>query len=293
MIKYVIEIENGGALVPENVKYIALDKVTHTNAKSKHHVPSTVQADTLFTFTSHVDYLITTIRNSMISPRYCAEDLGYLKINGIKKMAFPMNCFCDINMHKLEDHLSWYGYYGLAFSKEWGMSKKIQPIQYVNPDSELRKDFASAFSAALKADPAKQTTAQRKMKSFLLHQLMYYKPYSGIFENRNTKKRCRKCFTDECEWRFVPDVSVAGFHQVYYDEKIINAGGLIDMSNAMSGIPEISLRFEYPDIKYIIVKDNADFAKLTTAIAELGLDNSAERELISKIIVWENSRGDF
>lgn len=293
MIKYVIEIENGGALVPENVKYVALDKVTHTNAKSKHHVPSTVQADTLFTFTSHVDYLITTIRNSMISPRYCAEDLGYLKISGIKKMAFPMNCFCDINMHKLEDHLSWYGYYGLAFSKEWGMSKKIQPIQYVNPDSELRKDFASAFSAALKADPAKQTTAQRKMKSFLLHQLMYYKPYSGMFENRNTKKRCRKCFTDECEWRFVPDVSVAGFHQVYYDEKIINAGGLIDMSNAMSGISEISLRFEYPDIKYIIVKDNADFAKLTTAIAELGLDNSAERELISKIIVWENSRGDF
>ena len=94
--------------MPENVKYIALDKVTHTNAKSKHHVPSTVQADTLFTFTSHVDYLITTIRNSMISPRYCAEDLGYLKISGIKKMAFPMNCFCDINMHKLEDHLSWY-----------------------------------------------------------------------------------------------------------------------------------------------------------------------------------------
>ena len=107
------------------------------------------------------------------------------------------------------------------------------------------------------------------------------------------KKRCRKCFTDECEWRFVPDVSVAGFHQVYYDEKIINAGGLIDMSNAMSGIPEISLKFEYSDIKYIIVKDNEDFAKLTTAIAELGLDNSAERELISKIIVWENSRGDF
>lgn len=279
--------------MPEDVKRVSLGKATQTNAKSKQHVPSTVQADTLFTFTSHVDYLITTIRNGMISPRYCAEDLGYLKIKGIKKMAFPMNCFCDINMHKLDDHLSWYGYYGLAFSKEWGMSKKIQPIQYINPDSELRKDFATAFSAALKAEPTKKTSAQSKMKSFLLHQLMYYKPYSGMFENRNTKKRCRKCFTDECEWRFIPDVSIAGFQPVYYDQKIINAGGLVDMSNAMSGVPEISLKFEYSDVKYIIVKDNSDFVKLTTAITELGMDDISEHELISKVLVWENSKGDF
>ena len=279
--------------MPEDVKRVSLGKATQTNAKSKQHVPSTVQADTLFTFTSHVDYLITTIRNGMISPRYCAEDLGYLKIKGIKKMAFPMNCFCDINMHKLDDHLSWYGYYGLAFSKEWGMSKKIQPIQYINPDSELRKDFATAFSAALKAEPTKKTSAQSKLKSFLLHQLMYYKPYSGMFENRNTKKRCRKCFTDECEWRFIPDVSIAGFQPVYYDQKIINAGGLVDMSNAMSGVPEISLKFEYSDVKYIIVKDNSDFVKLTTAITELGMDDISEHELISKVLVWENSKGDF
>ena len=196
-------------------------------------------------------------------------------------------------MHKLDDHLSWYGYYGLAFSKEWGMSKKIQPIQYINPDSELRKDFATAFSAALKAEPTKKTSAQSKMKSFLLHQLMYYKPYSGMFENRNTKKRCRKCFTDECEWRFIPDVSIAGFQPVYYDQKIINAGGLVDMSNAMSGVPEISLKFEYSDVKYIIVKDNSDFVKLTTAITELGMDDISEHELISKVLVWENSKGDF
>ena len=279
--------------MPEDVKRVSLGKATQTNAKSKQHGPSTVQADTLFTFTSHVDYLITTIRNGMMSPRYCAEDLGYLKIKGIKKMAFPMNCFCDINMHKLDDHLSWYGYYGLAFSKEWGMSKKIQPIQYINPDSELRKDFATAFSAALKAEPTKKTSAQSKMKSFLLHQLMYYKPYSGMFENRNTKKRCRKCFTDECEWRFIPDVSIAGFQPVYYDQKIINAGGLVDMSNAMSGVPEISLKFEYSDVKYIIVKDNSDFVKLTTAITELGMDDISEHELISKVLVWENSKGDF
>lgn len=279
--------------MPESVKRMNLGKANQTRAKSKEHIPSKVQADTLFTFTSEVDYLITTIKNSMVSPRYCAEDLGYLKIRGIKKMAFPMKCFCDINLHKLEDHLVWYGYYGLAFSKEWGMQNKIQPIQYINPDSELRKDFADAFSAALKVDASKQTVAQQKMKSFLLHQLMYYKPYSGMFENRNTKKRFNKCFTDECEWRFIPDVTVAGFQQVYYDQNIINAGVLNDMSNAMSGIADISLPFEYSDIKYIIVKTSSDFAKLTATITELGLDDISEHELISKIIIWENSKGDF
>lgn len=279
--------------MPDNIKRMDLGKANQTKAKTKIHIPSRVQADTLFTFTSHVDYLITSIKDGMISPRYCAEDLSYLKIRGIKKMAFPMKCFCDINLHKLEDHLVWYGYYGLAFSKEWGMENKIQPIQYINPDSELRKDFASAFSAALKVDTSKQSAAQQKMKSFLLHQLMYYKPYSGMFENRNTKKRLKKCFTDECEWRFIPDVTVAGFQQVYYDQNIINAGVLNDMSNAMSGIADISLPFEYSDIKYIIVKNSSDFAKLTAAITELGLDDIAEHELISKIIVWENSKGDF
>ena len=93
--------------------------------------------------------------------------------------------------------------------------------------------------------------------------------------------------------RYIPDVTCSGFRQVYYDQNIIDAGGLVDMSNAMSGVVEISLRFDYSDVKYIIVKDNKDFLKLTTAITELGIGDAAEHELISKTIVWENSRGDF
>lgn len=100
---------------------LQLGKVQPRKSNEKKHIPSKVQADTLFTFTTQLEYLIKTIENRMVSPRYCEEDLHYLKIRGLKKIAYPMKCFCDINMHKLEDHLSWYGYYGLAFSKEWGM----------------------------------------------------------------------------------------------------------------------------------------------------------------------------
>ena len=85
------------------------------------HVPSAIQADTLFTFMPRLDFLLPTIKTAMIFPRYCEEDISYLGIEGFSKIAYPMKCFCDINMHRLEAHLSCYGYYGIAFSKEWGI----------------------------------------------------------------------------------------------------------------------------------------------------------------------------
>ena len=263
------------------------------SSKQEPHIPSKVQADTLFTFTTQVEFLITSIKNRMISPRYCEENLKYLNISGIERIAFPMKCFCDINMHKLNDHLSWYGYYGLAFSKEWGMKRRIQPIQYMNPNSYLCKDFSEAFSAALSEKTGNPSGAVKKVKNALLHQLMYYKPYSGPFTNRNTKQVESKCFTDECEWRFVPDVTPLGYAQAYFDEQILNSGGLLKYSNSMEGRKEISLEFQYSDLKYIIVKTHEDFADLMNAIDSLKLEKNTERELVSKIIIWDNAKGDF
>lgn len=277
----------------ETTKTLSLGKASATKEKKKNHTPSTIQADTLFTFTTQLKYMVTTIKSKMISPRYCDEDIKYLKIPKLKKIAYPMRCFCDINMHRLDVHLEWYGYYGLAFSKEWGMRNGIQPIQYINPDSDLCRDFSTAFTSALRANPEKESASQIKMKNFLLHEMMYYKPYEGKMKNRNTGKIENKCFTDECEWRFIPDVTVAGFEQAYYDVTIFNAGVLNDLSNSMAGIPEISLGFDYSDIKYIIVKTKEDFEILANEIVSLELEEMIEHQLISKIIVWDSSRGDF
>lgn len=100
----------------EEVKLGSVDSVEKENQPK--HIPSTVQADTLFTFTNQLDWIINPLRSKMLSPRYCEEDVSYLGIDGINRIAIPMRCFCDINLHRLGDHLSWYGYYGLAFSKD-------------------------------------------------------------------------------------------------------------------------------------------------------------------------------
>lgn len=273
---------------------IKLNRVeTVRKEKKPKHIPSKVQADTLFTFTNQLEWIINPLRSKMLSPRYCEEDISYLKIKGMKRIAIPMRCFCDINLHRLGDHLNWYGFYGLAFSKDWGMKKKIQPIQYINPNSYLCKDFSTAFSAALKDAGEVKSDAHIKLQNYILHQIMYYKPYSGRFMNRRTGKRTNKCYTDECEWRFVPDVSVEGYPQVVFDEDILHTGSLVTISNAMEGLPSISLAFEYSDIKYIIVNSISDFEQITSVITELDVDETVQHDLISKLIVWENSKGDF
>lgn len=274
-------------------KEVIFGRASTVKTKKSKHTPSRIQADTLFTFTTELDHIIPTIKERIISPRYCEEDIRYLKIPKLKKIAYPMKCFCDINLHRLEEHLEWYGYYGLAFEKEWGMAHKIQPIQYINIESDLRKDFTEAFSAALKVDTKKESRTQFKMKSFLLHEMMYYKPYEGKFKNRNTGKIVKKCFTDECEWRFIPDVTKAGYEQVYFDKNILNAGNLSEISNSMFGIRGISLEFEYADLKYIIVKSIDDFDILVREIESMSLNKLEAYNLISKIMIWDVSKGDF
>lgn len=261
--------------------------------KIKKHIPSKIQADTLFNFCSKLEYLEEPIKTKMLSARYCEENIEYLNLEEIKRISFPMKCFCDINMHKLEDHLSWYGYYGLAFKKEWGMKKGIQPVQYVNPDTELIKDFSESFIKALKIDKTKQTESEKVMKNYLLHQLMYFKPYSGKMKNRKNQEEDEKCFTDECEWRFIPNVSRLGYKQIYFDEQVLNAGNLNDISNSMIGKEEISLDFSYDDLKYIIVRTKEDVEKISDTIMKMKIKKEQKRLLISKIIVWDLSGGDF
>lgn len=86
-------------------------------------------------------------------------------------------------------------------------------------------------------------------------------------------------------------VKVAGFEQAFHGDMILNAGVLEEISNSMSNISEISLPFEYDDLKYIIVKTRADFEKLTCEISDLADD--IQHELISKVVIWDVSRRDF
>lgn len=174
------------------------------------------------------------------------------------------------------------------------MKKGLQSIQYINPASELCKDFSESFSSAMQSVPSKVSYLENLMKSYMLHELMYYKPYQGEFKNRTSGKTDIKFFTDEYEWRYVPSMNGTGFPQVYYDENIIaNSSTMFKINDSLMKLPNIALQFSFSDIKYIIIEEEFDFKKLIDEIKKLNIETIEEAKLISKIIVWKNSKEDF
>ena len=155
-----------------------LGKINPNEQRNKvpKHIPSKVHPDTLFTFMTDFGFLLGCLEHKMLSPRYCEEDVRYLNLRRVKSLAYPMKCFCDISLKKLKVHMDWYGDYGIAFKKEWGMRHNIQPVHYLNEESDLRKDITEVLKAALNEEKAGSKTHEM-LKNYLLHELMYYKPY--------------------------------------------------------------------------------------------------------------------
>ena len=79
--------------------------------------------NTLFRFFKRPEYLFEALRRRAMIPRSYGENVDYLNI-GFHQIAYPMVCFCDITVHCLGDHMSLYGGYGIAFSKEWGSRER-------------------------------------------------------------------------------------------------------------------------------------------------------------------------
>ena len=250
--------------------------------KPSRYKPSIQSANSLFHFMDKVDYLLSIIEKEAMIPRYHEETTEYLKIE-YKNLAYPMICFCDINLHKIASHLGYYGGYGIAFSKEWSLEKGIQPLQYINPKSPLCDDFSQTFKSA-----EQDSEQDSELKNYLLSQMYYFKPIQGDMERDNKKEI--KNFTDECEWRYIPDVKKDDLSQVILEEDLHR----IDIFNeSLLFTPNNWLRFTIDDIKHIIVKDEFDYIKIKDCIWEKEVEDLAKHYLISKIIIWNNIKGDL
>lgn len=236
-------------------------------------------ANTLFRFVDNFEYLKDIIKKQAIMPRYCIESIEYLDIE-ISEIAYPMICFCDINLHKLNEHIVFYGPFGIAFNKDWGIEKGIQPIQYINEFSNLKNDFSEAFKDSLSAEYTD------KAQDFLLTQMKYIKPILGKMKRNN--KSYAKNFTDECEWRYVPNVKSENYPEVLFGQNIIQRDNL---NEAIALNNNLWLKFKLEDIKYLILKSRKHFVELLSVCKEL--NEYKKSLLLSKIIIWDESKGDF
>ena len=162
-------------------------------------IRETHSSDSLFHFMKKPEFLTYALQKKRLSPRYCKEMIEYLGIKydekEIKSVAILQKCFCDIRLHSIMQplevrpigenleqsrfltHTDFYGEYGLAFSKKWGIERNLEPVHYVNISSDEVKTFKSAFEKAASVDEIDETIVDQ-----IINRLCYIKPLTGIME---------------------------------------------------------------------------------------------------------------
>lgn len=260
-------------------------QVEKAEVKKNRYTNSKQSANVLFKFMQELDYLKEIIINKAIIPRYYEERIEYLKIDRLKKIVFPMVCFCDINFSKLNEHVKYYGMYGIGLNKRWGIKKGIQLINYINPNSYIRKDFTYLFKKSYSSSD--ENSNLDEYNNYLLSNLLFMKPIIGKMLRNN--KYDNKNFTDEKEWRYVPNIKESDKIQLLIPQEYVGSQHVYNTySEGIKKLKHLWLTFDYDDIEYIMVSNKTDRQQLIKFILndENITCNYMERyELISKIIV--------
>lgn len=245
-------------------------------------------ANTLFNFMKERKFLEKILANQAIIPRYVEEDLrDLLQYSDIPSLSFPMTCFCDINLSKIEGHVERYGRYGIAFHKKWGVEKGIQPVQYISKKSILRRDLESAF---LKAR-IEQNSDERS--NYLLTHIAFMKPMIFFDEEDQNKSYY---LMDEREWRYIPNITESDSElPPFLKGKDNNKTSRENHNSGMEECKEAWLKFQWQDIKYIIVPNRLERKKIISYlrcnICKCNIDDAYE--LISKILILDELQEDI
>lgn len=250
-------------------------------------------ANTLFNFMEELDYLKEILRNMAIIPRYVEETMDYIIGNEVHKVVFPMTCFCDIGIQKLVPHMEFYGFYGIGFDKDWGIKKGIQPINYLNLQSDLLIDLNKAFKYAYYGNEKESNEAEEILVSFLLKTILYSKPVNGKMLRKGKVEI--KNFHDEKEWRYIPKEADLIDLPFFIPEEHHNSAAYNNYSAALKLIPSIYLNFEPRNVKYLIVNNDDSKSELIRFIMseEVSIPISEKYDLLTKVLVHDSLKEDL
>ncbi len=239
-------------------------------------------ANVLCNYMKKIEYLKMILENQAIIPRYVIEPLGYLSIEGLYQIAFPMTCFCDIPFSKVGSHMSLYGRYGIAFRKGSFIKKcHVQPIHYITEESPLVKDFKQAFLEYFKSGE-KTGKKDEVLKNYMVSTLLYMKPLSENKEIGGTITEY--IYQDECEWRYIPTEKFPPNLKLILCKEA-NRRATEPYSEALKNHQETWIKFDWEDVRYLIVPDESALHQIIDVIAKLSISEREKYLLISKIEV--------
>ncbi len=286
-------------------------------------------ANTLFHFMKEREYLIKALNDKALKPRYCMEDIDYININDlsgnkIKEVAVLQKCFCDIPLHKLmakfeitissdeeildmekkykyeneyNTHPGCYGTFAVGFSKSWSVSHGLQPIIYLNKSSTFLNEYRCSFEKILNSKDIDDMFVDD-----LIGRLSYFKPLQGNMVRKIDGKIIKfdKNFHDEKEWRYIPSnemLEKVELQRVISKPIIKRNLEAINKNIEMSKYESIWLKFDYEDIKYIIVPSVFERDEMIKCILDMEIEKFKDvfqrNVLISKILVLDDIRKDW
>lgn len=209
-----------------------------------------ISSNTLFHFTDKMEILKKIIEEGF-KISYCLE----------VENAFPIISFCDLPMSSIKEQLEKYGNYGIGMSMKWGKENKLNPVFYFDENSNLIEDFQKAnlwsqkmMKGALNGQNSPNWVNESKpLVEFLLNLSRYQKFYMSDLE-RNGEIIPDYKFYNEREWRYVPEfthskIKVRMSKKEYEDYRV---------RHSKPHINEHSLKFFARDIRYIILKNDAE-----------------------------------
>lgn len=213
-----------------------------------------LSSNTLIHFTSSAENL-KGILTSNFKLSYCKE----CAVIGGKKNTIhvPMVSFCDIPLSQIKDHISKYGEYGIGMTRNWARKNGLNPVLYMEKDSQLSKSYRTALkyfsSNAAKEGSAKLAADHKDAVIALADILGYVKNYENDLERKSGVVPDYR-FSDEREWRYVPASSAKRLwllpgKQFEEPGRKVQARMLADQH---------LLEFEPNDIKYIIIRDDSE-----------------------------------
>jgi hypothetical protein len=200
--------------------------------------------------------------------------------------AYPMVCFCDIPLSRIDDHVGFYGSFGIGVTRRWAISNGLSPVLYLNNNSHQKSAFKNFFTNNLNGKEIYKG-------SYADHNnlMSSIKPVEGrMLINREV---ISKEFYQESEWRFVVCDSSAGLKPFMYKRDFENIEEL-NTENIKSK-KHHSLKISPSDISYIFVKSESDIPSLVNFIqTELDIYSGADiKILLTRIVSMETIRRDL
>ncbi|MBF2481959.1 hypothetical protein IA817_11625 [Listeria seeligeri] len=262
-------------------------------------------ANTLFRFMSELDYLLPSLTELSLLPRYVLENVEYLKLEykgqQVKWLLIPMLCFCDINLHKLSMHVDGlfgnndgYGEYGLGLDKKWCEEKGLQPVSYLNGKASQTEMLRLVFNQGLDLiDKGKLDESNEDLYDFIITQVSQSKPLWG--KMRKGTDEVQKNFHDEREWRFIPNLEDSTSPEFLNDVTtpgITNLKVRQDLSNALQAEKDTHLELGIDIIKYIFVKNSGDKERVLTLLDD-NFSRKEALEMATKIVIYNQIVKDW